>query len=318
MASTLWTRRSESRSPGSCTAELSKIEGVQAVFGADEFAAIGQPTPQQNPRGADLWLAAKSGYAFSGASSGDQLVTRRKTLSGTHGYLPDQPDMLATCIVSGPGIKPGTKLGKIRSIDIAPTIARILGIALPTAEGKPLDEIVPRLTTAGCRRGVSMLKVLSAALLLTATGLPATAVPDESGDAASVWRRIEPFFAPPSKFADDYGRYRSAADVLRWAAGPHGPAVAAAPPGDPSPMGFAAWDVAAGDRKSQGRVARQRAPREFRPAPRAFCMASQRYDRGLPAGAGRPGAAASRSGRVLRTRNGHRAGPAAARTSPTS
>lgn len=121
--------------------ELCKIEGVQAVFDKSQFAAIGQPTPEQNPRGADLWLAAKSGYAFSDASSGDQLVIRRKTLSGTHGYLPDQPDMLATCIVSGPGIKAGTKLGKIRSIDIAPTIARILGIELPTGEGKAVEKL---------------------------------------------------------------------------------------------------------------------------------------------------------------------------------
>ena len=125
--------------------ELAKLEGVQAVFGTGEFAQIGQPTPQQNPRGADLWLAAKSDYAFSEASSGDQAVIKRAKLTGTHGYLPDQPDMLSMCIVSGPGLKAGTKLGKIRAIDIAPTVARILGIELPTAEGKPLER-VGRLT----------------------------------------------------------------------------------------------------------------------------------------------------------------------------
>ena len=121
-------------------AELGKLDGIQAVFGTEEFARIGQPTPEQNPRGADLWLAAKSDYAFSETSEGDKTVFKRKSLSGTHGYLPDQPDMLAMCIASGPGIGPGTRLGKIRSIDIAPTIARILGIELPTAEGKAMAE----------------------------------------------------------------------------------------------------------------------------------------------------------------------------------
>jgi len=122
--------------------ELAKLKGVQAVFGSDDFARIGQPTPQQDPRGADLWLAAKSDYAFSEASGGDRVVVKQAKLTGTHGYLPDQPDMLAMCIVSGPGLKHGTKLGKIRAIDIAPTVASILGIELPTAEGKPVQKLL--------------------------------------------------------------------------------------------------------------------------------------------------------------------------------
>ena len=122
--------------------ELARLEGVEAVVEPQDFVRIGQPTPEQNPRAADLWLAAKSGYAFSEASDGDSPVLKRKTPSGTHGYLPDQPDMVAACVVHGPGIKPGTRLGKIRAIDIAPTIARILGIELPSAEGKPLEKLV--------------------------------------------------------------------------------------------------------------------------------------------------------------------------------
>jgi len=122
--------------------ELAKLEGVEAVVEPQDFARIGQPTFAQNPRAADLWLAAQSGYAFSEASDGDSPVLKRKTPSGTHGYLPDQPDMVAACVVHGPGIEPGTKLGKIRAIDIAPTIARILGIELPSAEGKPLEKLV--------------------------------------------------------------------------------------------------------------------------------------------------------------------------------
>ena len=38
--------------------ELAKLEGVQAVIGTSEFAQIGQPTPQQNRRRANLCLAA--------------------------------------------------------------------------------------------------------------------------------------------------------------------------------------------------------------------------------------------------------------------
>jgi predicted AlkP superfamily pyrophosphatase or phosphodiesterase len=125
-------------------AELGKQEGVQRVFDVGEFAAIGQPTPTENPRGADLWLAAKRDYAFSEASGGELVTVKQPKLTGTHGYLPDQPDMLSLCIVSGPAVKAGTKLGKIRAIDIAPTVASILGVELPAAEGRPLQRLLGR------------------------------------------------------------------------------------------------------------------------------------------------------------------------------
>jgi predicted AlkP superfamily pyrophosphatase or phosphodiesterase len=118
--------------------KLAKIEGIQAVLGKEEYTKLGQPTPAEDPHAPDLWLAAKSGYSFTNSDSGDETVVPRKTPGGTHGYLPDQPDMLATLVISGYGIKPGTNLGKIQSLDVAPTMARLLGVELPTAQGKPL------------------------------------------------------------------------------------------------------------------------------------------------------------------------------------
>lgn len=118
--------------------QLKNLEGIQAVFTADQFAQLGQSTRDKDPRAPDLWLAAKSDYAFSEAYQGEEATAKRPTLTGTHGYLPDQPDMLSACVIWGPGIKPGTNLGKIDQRDIAPTIAQLLGISLPTAEGKAL------------------------------------------------------------------------------------------------------------------------------------------------------------------------------------
>jgi hypothetical protein len=42
----------------------------------------------------------------------------------------------------GRGIKPGSKLGEVDSIDVAPTIAVLLGQSLPSADGKVLREIL--------------------------------------------------------------------------------------------------------------------------------------------------------------------------------
>ena len=112
------------------------------MLDARQFTKLGQPTPEQDPRGADLWLAAKCGYSFDDAVTGEEVVTHLKTTVGTHGHLPDQPALLATCVVWGAGVKPGTELGKVSNLSIAPTIARILGIELPTADGKPLEKLI--------------------------------------------------------------------------------------------------------------------------------------------------------------------------------
>jgi len=116
--------------------EFGAVEGVETVLGPERFAKLGQPTRDQDPRAPDLWLAAKRDYAFADSPVGDKAVTRLTSLVGTHGYLPDQPDMLATCVVWGAGIKPGVDLGKIRETEIAPMIARLLGLELPSPKSK--------------------------------------------------------------------------------------------------------------------------------------------------------------------------------------
>jgi predicted AlkP superfamily pyrophosphatase or phosphodiesterase len=124
--------------------KLSGVDGIDAVLTPEQFARLGQPSREQDPRAPDLWLAAKSDYSFSDSTAGEEAVVTHKNLTGTHGYLPDQPDMLAMCVVWGPGIKSGTKLGKIQATEVAPTIARLLGVELPSAEGKPLEAITGR------------------------------------------------------------------------------------------------------------------------------------------------------------------------------
>jgi predicted AlkP superfamily pyrophosphatase or phosphodiesterase len=118
--------------------ELPKLEGVQALFGTEEFTKLGQPTPDGDSRAPDLWLSAESGYSFGNGHSGDDAVVPRATRGGTHGYLPDQPDMLGTLVLWGRGIRPGARLGKLSNVDVAPTIARLLDVELPTAAGKPI------------------------------------------------------------------------------------------------------------------------------------------------------------------------------------
>jgi predicted AlkP superfamily pyrophosphatase or phosphodiesterase len=119
---------------------LPKLEGVQAVFGPEQFAAIGQPTPAEDPRAPDMWIAAKRNYSFSDTATGKETIGVRKTIGGTHGYLPTEPDLIAACVMWGPRVKPGTKLGTMSITDVAPTIAQMLGVTMPKAEGKALTK----------------------------------------------------------------------------------------------------------------------------------------------------------------------------------
>jgi len=121
---------------------LAAIEGVDRVLDVDAFTKLGLPDPAKNPEQPDLMLSAKSGYSFSTTHKGGKLVTDVGGRRGTHGHLPDQRFMHATFVAAGAAIKPGARLGKISSLDVAPTIAAILGADLPTAEGRVLTEIL--------------------------------------------------------------------------------------------------------------------------------------------------------------------------------
>lgn len=116
------------------------VEGIDAVFEADQFARLGQSTPSADPHSPDLWLAAKEGYSFTDADTGDDIVAPRATRGGTHGYLPGQPGLYGTLVMAGAGIRPGTNLGMVSNEDVAPTMAELLKIKLPGAEGRVLKE----------------------------------------------------------------------------------------------------------------------------------------------------------------------------------
>jgi predicted AlkP superfamily pyrophosphatase or phosphodiesterase len=119
-------------------ARLAAVEGVDRVLTAAEFMPLGLPDPEKQTQQADLMLSPKPGYSFSNEAKGTAAVGPKGALRGAHGHLPDQDFAHATFIAVGAGVKPGRRLGKISSMDVAPTIAAILGVKLPTAQGKTL------------------------------------------------------------------------------------------------------------------------------------------------------------------------------------
>jgi len=79
-------------------------------------------------------LESAEGYAFGGELAGP-LVVDTKGIRGAHGWSPMIADMRAGLIAFGKGILPGRKIGIVRSVDVAPTVAALLGFSIPGAEG---------------------------------------------------------------------------------------------------------------------------------------------------------------------------------------
>jgi hypothetical protein len=58
---------------------------------------------------------------------------------GSHGFSPEYPEMRASLFVMGSGIAHHRDLGVIDMRQIAPTVARILGVPMPAAKAAPLN-----------------------------------------------------------------------------------------------------------------------------------------------------------------------------------
>jgi predicted AlkP superfamily pyrophosphatase or phosphodiesterase len=116
---------------------LQGVEGIDKVIGVDGFAALGLPLPAKDPQMSPLLLTAKDGYSFSGATGGP-VTAAMPQLRGSHGYLNSDPEMDALFIARGYGVRMGALSGRISNLDVAPTIAKLLGVPLPSAKGKPL------------------------------------------------------------------------------------------------------------------------------------------------------------------------------------
>ena len=61
---------------------------------------------------------------------------------GTHGYAPDVAEMNSSFFIAGPGIGVNRNLGQIDMRDIAPTLAGLLRVPLPSAEGRNLGAVL--------------------------------------------------------------------------------------------------------------------------------------------------------------------------------
>ncbi len=82
-------------------------------------------------------VVLKPGY-YTGAALSGSLVTAIPGHRGSHGFSPEYPEMHASFFAMGAGIAHHRDLGEIDMRQIAPTVAGILRVQLPTAKAAPL------------------------------------------------------------------------------------------------------------------------------------------------------------------------------------
>jgi predicted AlkP superfamily pyrophosphatase or phosphodiesterase len=93
---------------------------------------------------------------FTAAPNATPLVPSG-ALKGMHGYLPSLPEMATGFIVSGAGVRKGQRVPLVRMLDVAPTVAALLGVELNGAAGLPIAGILEsRDPGAGLGLGVKM------------------------------------------------------------------------------------------------------------------------------------------------------------------
>ncbi len=76
---------------------------------------------------AELAFDAAPGFYFSDRFEGP-VVRESSKDRGTHGHRPSRPGLEASFIAAGQGIRPGKNLGRILLTQVAPTLARLLGL----------------------------------------------------------------------------------------------------------------------------------------------------------------------------------------------
>ncbi len=121
---------------------------VLSIMRKEELRNVDGSDSLHPSRSGDVVVVLRPPYQFDAATPGQRIAFSQ--FFGQHGYLPELVDlehnvnMHATFVASGPGIRRQNPVAGVRAIDLAPTIAFLMGIPGPlNARGKILYDLSP-------------------------------------------------------------------------------------------------------------------------------------------------------------------------------
>jgi arylsulfatase A-like enzyme len=131
------------RAQGRVREVLEATPGVGEVLDPAIFGVLGLPRPEQDPTQGDLVLHAAEGWFFAGHATPERAAAGRD-YRGTHGHRPDDSRLHAGFLAAGPSVIAGARTEVLDQRDVAPTVAAMLGVTLPTAEHAPSPLVLAR------------------------------------------------------------------------------------------------------------------------------------------------------------------------------
>ena len=121
---------------GGSAAVYTESEAVEALLNED-FPLVERVVSEEELRaleafpGAKFALTSEPGAIFSKVDEGAEELEETR---GQHGHLAEK--VPTGFVVTGPGITPGTRLGEMEIIHVGATLAHLLGVTLPQAQGR--------------------------------------------------------------------------------------------------------------------------------------------------------------------------------------
>ena len=118
--------------------------GRAVVTGIFDAQVDGEAMGIGGEAGGDVYLDLLPGYDFDARVGASESILPREPF-GTHVFNPQRPSMRTILVLNGPGVAAGRRLSEARTIDLAPTIAELLGIGAPRdAKGRVLGQALSR------------------------------------------------------------------------------------------------------------------------------------------------------------------------------
>jgi predicted AlkP superfamily pyrophosphatase or phosphodiesterase len=126
--------------------KATSLSGVARLVRGSEFHSLGIPTYEESPfiAGQDFLIGEINTYLVADDSSTSTAPVPLTPPRHEHGYLPTHPKMFTSLVLSGHGVKKGATIGHVRSLDVAPTIAALLGLEMNDVEGRVLTEALTK------------------------------------------------------------------------------------------------------------------------------------------------------------------------------
>ena len=110
--------------------------GIEAIYDRTQLDALHVDEKYR------YMIEAKEGYSFEDDHLKEVVVDLHAIGKkyATHGYSPDKPNYTSNLVISGNRVNAGLSLGEVSVVDIAPTIAHILGLDFERRDGRALTE----------------------------------------------------------------------------------------------------------------------------------------------------------------------------------